>query len=772
MIKSIVLNDSFLTVLHAEGLMYCLFLKLALVKKILTCLFSILTWAGYAQTVKYPVVNIPVERNGLSLQNPWCGGLNAPQFSAVDLNGDGIQDLFVFDRGGDKVLTFINDGSHSDSAFHYAPEYEKLFPPMTIWAILRDYNHDGIPDIFTDQVGETDPQGHAVPPGIKVYKGSRINGNLHFDVVQYCLYYTSGSFTVPLWVNGLGLPAITDVNRDGDLDILAFNVYGTAAEYYENQTLEQGLSPDSLVFSQVSQCWGNFYVNSPTLQVELNISCKGGGSEPHDSRHTGSALSAIDYQNDHDVDILLSGVHVDFMSLLTNTGDSSNANIGWIDSLWPSCNSTARMPYFPGAYQVDADNDGLEDLLVAPIFSSPAIDVNNVMLYKNISGDTCNYQYASADTFLVNTLLDFGTDSKGVFFDYNGDGLMDIIAGNYYTYNPVVAGVSRLALYENTGTNTHPQFREISADYSGLSTYALLGINPAFGDLDGDGRKDMLVGDANGNIHFFKNAGGATALFPSMTTPMYDSINTGGNAAPFIYDVNGDSLPDLVIGRMDGGLSYYWNFGTRTNPMFSVDSVNTTFGQINVTLSTVTIGNSQPFIMSDSLGNMLLFVGSDQGFVFEYLVDRSHLRSGSFLLIDSNFLHYDAGQRVTMQAYDLNADGKMEYLIGNALGGLEMYSETVWDSSALLSTKDVAPEGLMFVFPNPANDEFTCLIKNEVLTSAQVELYDMTGRRAAIPSIIQNDRVMFSSAKLSAGVYFLRITTGNNAFTNKIVIRH
>ena len=45
-----------------------------------------------------------------TLRNAWAGGLDAPQFSNIDLNGDGNQDLFVFDRSNHRVFTFPERG--------------------------------------------------------------------------------------------------------------------------------------------------------------------------------------------------------------------------------------------------------------------------------------------------------------------------------------------------------------------------------------------------------------------------------------------------------------------------------------------------------------------------------------------------------------------------------------------------------------------------------------------------------------------------------------
>lgn len=734
------------------------------------------------QTPIYPVISLPVVRYGETLSNPWTGGFDAPEFSAADINRDGIKDLFVFDRSGNKVMVFLNDGSHSDTAFHYAPQYEQIFPPMNTWALLRDYNNDGIPDIFTNQTGgDTLPNGTVIPSGIEVYKGSIPYGNIRFDLNQPVLYYQYNQYNIDLWINSLAPPAILDVNHDGALDILDFGVYGSTVVYYQNTTASLGLPPDSLKFEQASQCWGEFYVSSytsgPTLPVTLDVSCKTGtafGQDPEDLRHSGAAFWPISDGADSNVNGILTSVHIGAAVFLGNTGSDTGAYMGWQDTLWPSCNTQVSMPLFPAAYQIDGDNDGLEDILMVPNFPYPnaALNFNNVWFYKRVMNDTCEYQFAG-DSFLVHTMLDFGTSSKPVFFDYNYDSLMDLVVGNLFYYNPLVPGVSQLALYRNTGTRTKPVFTEVTTDYMGLSSYQLLNISPTFGDMDGDGKPDMIIGDANGDIDFFKNVGDTAASFPTMTMPSYFNINGGANATPFIYDVNGDSLPDLVIGNEYGLLAYYWNFGTRTQPEFSVDSADTMFGNINVTLPGAAAGNSQPYIMRDSAGNMLLFVGTDQGLVYEYLIDTAHLRNGTFTQLSSNFLQHTVGSQAAMQAFDLNNDGKMEYITGCSRGGLQLFSETVWDSSVILSNKNFAEpinKGIQ-VFPNPASDNFTCVVEGAG-SFMQPQLYTLLGAKVVAPYAINTNNIVFDSRGLANGMYIVRIVAGDKILSAKIIVAH
>ncbi|MBL4578584.1 MAG: hypothetical protein JKX74_08930, partial [Flavobacteriales bacterium] len=52
-----------------------------------------------AQISLLPYDSIRVKKNATKyLKNPWAGGLNSPQFSQIDLNGDGIKDLFIYER--------------------------------------------------------------------------------------------------------------------------------------------------------------------------------------------------------------------------------------------------------------------------------------------------------------------------------------------------------------------------------------------------------------------------------------------------------------------------------------------------------------------------------------------------------------------------------------------------------------------------------------------------------------------------------------------------
>jgi hypothetical protein len=97
----------------------------------------------YSQYVYERYDSVQVNVNGKNQKFPFVGGMNAPQFSEIDLNQDGTMDLLVFDRSGERLMTFINEGISDSVSYLYRPEYEALFPQARDFLLAADYNCDG-----------------------------------------------------------------------------------------------------------------------------------------------------------------------------------------------------------------------------------------------------------------------------------------------------------------------------------------------------------------------------------------------------------------------------------------------------------------------------------------------------------------------------------------------------------------------------------------------------------------------------------------------------
>lgn len=735
-------------------------------KILLFFLFPLSTTCTFCQTI-FPVLNIKVVSNGVPLRQPWVGGMNSPQLTQGDLNGDGLNDLYAFDRSGDKSLVFLNNGSHGDTAFDYMPLQDLTFPNLQLHSQLRDYNQDGVPDIFT-----------WTATGNKLYKGVRTWNTVSFQLVNPLLLYKDGFNYTNMFSLADDFSPFIDINGDGDIDFLTFGLT-SSVQYFENQSIELGLPYDSIRYAPPVNCWGHFMEDAAVSSIHL-VSCKtdeGIQAEDDDpSRHAGgSTIYAFDKAGDNDIDLIIGDFGWEGLTYLENCGDNVNADMCALDSVFPSCNVSNSGIIYPTAFGVDADNNQLTDILVAPNPTAGTRDIKNINYYRNTGDTTCPYELVS-DSFLVSQMLDFGTDSKPTFFDYNSDGLLDIVVGNYGYFRPFQTYLSKLALLENIGTNSGPKYILRDLNYSNLAQFNLVAVHPAFGDLNGDGYKDLLVGDLNGNLNFFQSPTNATVTFGATTIPLFMNIDVGQYCAPLIYDLNNDGLNDILCGKKDGKLMYFWNYGTSASPLFSMDSVNSNFGNINVTLSGSSEGYSQPIIHTDSAGNKLLYVGTNRGAVFKYLIDNARLRSGAFILLNDNVLQFDLGAKAVVAIADLNSDGKSDFVTGNSRGGLNYFSEALLDTSVLLSIIEDrvnSPALTFYIFPNPASMQLTINVRGD----SQVELQsilvnNLIGQTfAAHVKQVAKNQWQVDTSHLPNGLYVL-VPNNTLASSQKFLINH
>ena len=246
-----------------------------------------------------------------------------------------------------------------------------------------------------------------------------------------------------------------------------------------------------------------------------------------------------------------------------------------------------------------------------------------------------------------------------------------------------------------------------------------------------------------------------------MTNSNWFSINVGANAAPFIYDVNGDGLNDLVIGSKGNNVLYYWNFGTQTVPKFSRDSVNASFGNIKV-YDTHVVGTppgyATPFITVEN-GTTLFYSGSQIGTVRKYAINADSLRRGTFAILDTDILSGKPGLRSTISIADINHDGINDYLTGNIRGGINLYSDVNWGNTPVISSinEPVEDKNEMITFPNPARDKVICRIGKNDVSLISATLYDLLGETLSVPVSRQSDNSLsLSVSDISNGIYVIQ----------------
>lgn len=609
----------------------------------LLCFFSNLSFGQFAFERNY---EIAVTKNDKTLTRAWEGGLNYPIFSNIDFDNNGNQDLIAFDKSGNRLIVFKNNQL----------SFEPINIPITLdkWVLFRDFNCDNLPDIFTGTAG-----------GIKVYKN---NGNFSFTLETSQLQSDLGSFTSNLSIPNEDIPGITDVDGDGDMDILTFDNNGIYIEYHKNTSTEN-TGECGLEFRLESSCWGNFSENETTNEITLNQTCTrndmtilGGGE------HAGSTITTIHSATNKPVDVLIGDISFNNLNYLTNGGSQLTSNIIDVDHNFPNYDNPVTMYLFPYASYADANNDSKKDLLIS---SNNALIGNNkeVLYYKNIgvNQDTFSFQ---TNTFLIRDMLDFGKGAYPIWVDENQDGLTDILVGNNaLNYNGNIKAT--LSLLRNVGTQTNPSFEVINDDYLDFSENEETYLYPALGDLDKDGDDDLLLGLQNGKILYLNNQAGANMPYDFLiASAEFENIDVGNYAAPVLFDVNGDASIDLTVGEQNGSLFYYENqnnFGYD----YSIEVEN--FGGVSTQnySNGIFFGYSTPYFFKENEKTHLL-VGGESGKTHGYMNISEEI--SSTLQLDFSDFHNtkDGGYSKPLMG-DLNSDGNPELIIGNQCGGLALY---------------------------------------------------------------------------------------------------
>ncbi len=739
-------------------------------KKYLLVFISLLSLFATTSTAQIaPNYNVVVMRaDDVPMSLPWVGGLNNPQFSNVDLNNDGIKDLFIFDRTGNRVLTFLGHGTANTVDFTYAPEYEAGFPSLVDWALLLDYNCDGVSDIFTYSEGRiTPPQG----VGIRVYRGYYDpNNKIQFTIVDSTLSAPVDNLPTNLYVSAVDVPAITDVNGDGDVDILTFQPTGGYVQYFENLSEESGFGCDSLIYKKEDNCWGDFF--EPALQRAdwLDQPCPFFDNGSAEIRHSGSTEVAWDNTGDGVLEMLKGDISWDNLVYQSNNGTPTDAHIYQEDTLFPSYDVSASVFIFPAPFLVDVNNDGLRDLVVAPNAAGGSENFKCSWYYKNVGNAIKATFILQSDTFLVGDMIDVGEGCYPVFFDADNDGLKDLIVGNrgYFDQSNVNLYSGQLSYYRNVGDAQNPAFKLVTKDFAGVKSLNVKTVPPTFGDLDGDGDADMLLGQEDGSLLFFKNTAppGGPANFVFFGAD-YAGIDVGSFSTPQLVDVNRDGLLDLLIGEQNGNLDYYQNSGTVSSPSFPSTPTNSFFGGVDVRQPSYVTGYSAPYLFDNNDGQgYQLLVGSQRGTIYRYTNIDNNV-DGTFTKTDSTYSGINGGSYATVSGGDINGDGKADLLIGNFRGGVTFY-----DSKLTGIDEPSARFGQsVHIFPNPASSQIDIRLEKEISGHTSLKVLDVMGNEILSRSFSGTD-LKLDIHQLANGIYFLQLGDSNFQVLKKLVVNH
>lgn len=759
-----------------------------------------------------------LNQNNDTLQFPFTGGFTAPQFNNVDLNGDGKKDLVVFDRAGFVIHPFIYTGTTAGEVkYRYAPEMRQYLPKLTNWVQFVDFDHDGKEDIFT----QADPNdaiydSFGLPDTSIINNNIRVFKNISSGTIPSFYRFTkklmegypkaappnfpTDTFTNGLYCNPTDRPCFVDIDNDGDLDQLTMSIFGGYVELWKNFQVEKGLPNGTFFFRQTDPCWGGLLI---TETVNLGISCYKYYFKSN--AHNGTTIAAFDLDGDGDKELISGDVATDHLVSSKNgrieynwkhNGFSSDTMIS-VDTIFPRYTVRPKFQSGLAAYFVDINNDGKQDLVVSTNNITGARTKAQIWYYQNTGTANVPVFTYITNNFLSDQTIDEGGRFAPALFDYDRDGKNDLLAGTYGNWDQSLNAKDRLVLFKNMGTNDQPVFKQTDSNYLRVDTMNLSAIKPAVGDLDRDGKPDILLGLGNGTMVYFKNTSSASGP-SSFAAPVRDfaNINVFGFNSPCIYDMNFDGKNDLIIGNENGTIHYYRNRSvTPTGYTFSSVPDADTLGQINVTFQGFLYGNSSPAlynVKSDSMIEML--VGTYNGRIRSYRIHvnlESQFEEIDSVLKQPEWATYSNASVASTGRFipyvgNLTNDTIPDLLVGTNYGGLLFYKGVYrGDMTAIIgydtvkvlgpnSAKKITLENAFSIYPNPAKDNIiiarTSQRESENVT---IEVWDLTGKKLFEQELSEKETGMsIPESKLHKGLLIIRILNTSGEQKNWKILKH
>lgn len=254
-------------------------------------------------------------------------------------------------------------------------------------------------------------------------------------------------------------------------------------------------------------------------------------------------------------------------------GDDSLLNLG-PEKLVQADGVAIQVPGYSVPSFVDWNNDNLKDLLVGEGGGERA---GKVRVYLNVGTESeprfSDYFYVQSRGSDVSWpgSEEMGCFPRVVYWDDDerkdllvglADGTVKILLNTGTESEPVFVGESGVLAWWNT----------YRLDVGEEATPALL-------DWDNDGRIDLVAGGLDGKIHAYINCGCGGAIPPSFfeSWPSGQLVQENGEdlvvpserSSPVVFDIDGDGKKDLLTGNTNGELLFYRNLGTDAAPSFS-----------------------------------------------------------------------------------------------------------------------------------------------------------------------------------------------------------
>ncbi|MDP2884769.1 MAG: FG-GAP-like repeat-containing protein [Ignavibacteria bacterium] len=511
------------------------------------------------------------------------------------------------------VVTFPGGGSITPGSF--APKVDFPLGANPYGIAISDIDGDGKPDFV---IVNSDPSG-----SVSVFRNTSVPGLTTFESH---VDFATGA-------NPFGV-ATSDLDGDGKPDLVVVNFSSNTISVFRNTSTSgsitfaaksdiAGADPYSIAIGDMDGdgkpdlVVANSGYPGSSVSVFRNTSSTGiiTFASPLDlsvgSYSSGIAVSDID--GDGKPDIAVTNAGSNSVSVFRNTSSSGTINSSSFDAKVDI--SSGAEP--DGIAIGDVDGDGKPDLIVTNQFDQTA------SVFRNMSspGVITAGSFASAVDFAV------GSGAYTVVLgDVDGDGKPDLVVGNAYS--------DAFTVLRNT-TSPGP----ITAGSFASKADFITGVWPfvvATGDLDGDGRPDVIAANRSSNtVSVFRNNVGisdysiTSTAGPngSITPPGLATVNQGGSASFAVSPNTNYHIEDVLVdGASVGAVSSYL-FSNVT----ASHTIAATFGPDPGTISgsvhvgTSGLANVTVSLLNDQLSPISdMVTGPSGGYTFTNLIPGSY----------------------------------------------------------------------------------------------------------------------------------------------------
>tara|TARA_Y100000768_G_scaffold338333_1_gene280983 strand:+ start:1632 stop:7229 length:5598 start_codon:yes stop_codon:yes gene_type:complete len=464
---------------------------------------------------------------------------NPTSVFAADMDNDGDMDILVTENNNDRAVFYENDGASNPS---WSSSNIKTGVPGLRSAVAGDIDNDGDLDALTIS---HDAQ--------KIY--------LHENMMEKGMIASWSAAVITESANGAFSVFATDIDNDGDMDILSASASDDKIAWYENDGIPNPSNPIPNFTTNVitTNADGAKSVYAADIDNDGDMDILSASAEDrkiawyeNDGARNPSFTSitittdangafsvyATDIDNDGDMDVLSASENDDKIAWYENDGST--------DPSFTARTITTGRNEPESVYAADVDGDGDMDVLSA----SEADD--NITWFENDG--------ATDPSFTARTITTRANGASSVYAaDLDNDGDMDVLSASSYD--------NKVSWYENDGAR-NPSFTErtITTDADGSwSVYAV--------DVDNDGDMDVLsASPGNDRVAWYENDGTTDPSFTART------ITTDANGAYSVYaaDLDNDGDMDVLSASYnDNTIAWYENLYDATVPtVISVSSTN------------------------------------------------------------------------------------------------------------------------------------------------------------------------------------------------------